>query len=179
MLAWNSDATNLPNQIHEQFLDISMRNALMEPGGVSVLGHSVDLSKVEIDQYSVGALTDHLVPWQSCYQASQLFRGDHRFVLSNSGHIQALVNPPGNPKASYYVNTDLSGDADHWLAGATRAVGSWWVDWADWVTKRSGTLKAAPEHAGDRRSPRTLRSTRHVRELVTPPADATPEDPAT
>ncbi len=149
VLAWNADATNLPNQIHEQFLDISMRNALMEPGGVSVLGHSVDLSKVEIDQYSVGALTDHLVPWQSCYQASQVFGGAHRFVLSNSGHIQALVNPPGNPKASYYVNTDLSGDAEHWLAGAARKVGSWWVDWADWVTKRSGTLKVAPDHAGN------------------------------
>ena len=97
----------------------------------------------------MGAVTDHLVPWQSCYQATQLFSGDQRFVLSNSGHIQALVNPPGNPKATYFVNPDVSGDAEEWLRGATRTQGSWWVDWADWLEQRSGALKAAPKSAGD------------------------------
>lgn len=149
VLAWNADATNLPNQLHEQFLDISVRNALLEPGGVSVLGYSVDLHDVDVDTYSVGAATDHLVPWQSCYQATKLFSGEQRFVLSNSGHIQALVNPPGNPKATYFVNEDLSGDAEDWLKGATRAQGSWWVDWADWLEARSGGLRAAPPLAGD------------------------------
>jgi polyhydroxyalkanoate synthase len=149
VLAWNADATNLPNQIHEQFLDISMRNALLEPGGVSVLGHSVDLRTVDVDHYSVGAATDHLVPWQACYEATQLFSGGHRFVLSNSGHIQALVNPPTNPKASYFVNDDLSGSAEEWLAGAARTAGSWWTDWADWVDARSGALRNAPTLAGD------------------------------
>ncbi len=149
VLAWNADATNLPNQIHEQFLDISMRNALLVPEGVSVLGHSVDLHTVDVDTYSVGASTDHLVPWQACYQATKLFCGEQRYVLSNSGHIQALVNPPTNRKASYYVNDDLSGTAEEWLAGATKRSGSWWSDWAEWIDARSGALRNAPTLAGD------------------------------
>lgn len=149
VLAWNSDATNLANQLHEQFLDISINNLLIEPGGISVLGHSLDLTKVDVDHYSVGAITDHLVPWQSCYQATKLFSGNHRFVLSNSGHIQALVNPPDNPKASFYVNDDVSGQTDEWLSGATQEAGSWWVDWVDWLDGRAGALKAAPTVVGN------------------------------
>ncbi len=153
VLAWNSDATNLPNQIHEQFLDISLGNLLMEPGAVSTLGHSVDLRDVDVDHYSVGAVTDHLVPWQACYRATQLFGGNQRFVLSNSGHIQALVNPPTNPKASYFVNEDLSGTAEEWLAGAQQVKGSWWTDWAAWIRPRSGTLKKAPSDLGSAQNP--------------------------
>ena len=149
VLAWNADATNLPNQLHEQFLDISLHNRLVEPGGVSVLGQSVDLHKVDIDHYSVGAITDHLVPWESCYQATKLFAGEQRYVLSNSGHIQALVNPPGNPKASFYINDDLASGPQEWLAGAEKHQGSWWVDWADWLEKRAGQTKVAPVSPGD------------------------------
>ncbi len=153
VLAWNADSTNLPNQVHEQFLDISINNRLVEPGGVSVLGESLDLRQVDVDHYSVGAMTDHLVPWQSCYHATQLFSGDHRFVLSNSGHIQALVNPPDNPKASYYVNDELPAASDEWLSGATQERGSWWTDWVAWIDARSGTRKAAPGHLGSPKHP--------------------------
>ena len=153
VLAWNSDSTNLPNQIHEQFLDITLNNLLLEPGGVSVLGESLDLRRVDVDHYSVGAINDHLVPWTSCYQATGLFSGVHRFVLSNSGHIQALVNPPDNPKASYYVNESLPASAEEWLRGATRQSGSWWTDWVRWIDSRSGARKAAPEHVGSAKHP--------------------------
>ena len=153
VLAWNSDATNLPNQLHEQFLQISSDNSLMEPGGVSVLGQSIDLRNVTIDHYSVGAVTDHIVPWQSCYQATQLFGGAHRFALSNSGHIQALVNPPDNPKASYFVGDDFPPDPIAWRANATRRSGSWWTDWSAWLDSRSGNWRAAPTSPGNSTHP--------------------------
>ena len=154
VLAWNADATNLPNQLHEQFLDISLHNRLLEPGGVTVLGQPLDLSQVSVDHYSVGASTDHIVPWQSCYQATQLFAGEQRFVLSNSGHIQALVNPPDNPKASYFAGEPYPASADRWLAeNATKHAGSWWTDWVEWVDARAGGWKAAPKSLGNARHP--------------------------
>jgi polyhydroxyalkanoate synthase subunit PhaC len=153
VLAWNSDATNLPNQLHEQFLRISLDNLLVEPGGVTVLGQPIDLRDVTIDHYSVGAVTDHIVPWQSCYQATQLFAGEHRFVLSNSGHIQSLVNPPGNPKASFFVGENNPADPADWLQAATRTTGSWWTDWIEWLDSRSGNWKAAPVSLGNARHP--------------------------
>jgi polyhydroxyalkanoate synthase len=153
VLAWNADATNLPNQLHEQFLRISLDNLLVEPGGVTILGQPIDLRDVTVDQYSVGAVTDHIVPWQSCYQATQLFAGEHRFVLSNSGHIQALVNPPGNPKASYYVGDVYPPDPADWLRGATRVTGSWWTDWVEWLDARSGNWRNPPVTLGNVRHP--------------------------
>ena len=153
VLAWNADATNLPNQLHEQFLRISLDNLLVEPGGVTILGQPIDLRDVTVDHYSVGAVTDHIVPWQSCYQATQLFAGEHRFVLSNSGHIQALVNPPGNPKASYYVGGDYPPDPAAWLQGAKRTTGSWWTDWVEWLDERSGNWRKSPVTLGNARHP--------------------------
>ncbi len=153
VLAWNSDATNLPNQLHEQFLNISLDNLLIEPGGISVLGQSIDLAQVTVDHFSVGAMTDHIVPWQSCYQATQVIGGQHRFVLSNSGHIQALVNPPDNPKASYFAGDDYPASGAEWLKGAHRVQGSWWTDWVAWVDSRAGAWKKAPTELGSARHP--------------------------
>lgn len=153
VLAWNADATNLPNQLHEQFLDISTGNKLLTPGGVTVLGQPLDLRTVDIDHYSVGASTDHIVPWQSCYRATSLFSADHRFVLSNSGHIQALVNPPDNPKASFLVGDTLPASAVAWQRAATKHAGSWWTDWVEWIDSRSGGWKPAPTELGSPRHP--------------------------
>jgi polyhydroxyalkanoate synthase len=153
VLAWNNDATNLPAALHAEFMHLWMDNALIHPGTLSVLGTPVDLSRVKNDMYVVGALTDHLVPWQSCYAATRAFGGDVRFVLSNSGHIQALVNPPGNPKASYYPVEGAPADPNQWLAGATKVTGSWWEDWAQWTVARSGDSRPARRTLGNRRHP--------------------------
>ncbi|MET0577361.1 MAG: alpha/beta fold hydrolase [Ilumatobacteraceae bacterium] len=153
VLAWNADTTNLPNTLHEQFLEMALGNSLMEPGGMSVLGIPIDLGKVEVDMYSVGAINDHLVPWEAAYSATQLFGGDHRFVLSNSGHVQALVNPPGNAKASYYVNDDHPEDPATWLEQADKMAGSWWTDWAEWIDARSGAQRDPAETLGSRDNP--------------------------
>jgi polyhydroxyalkanoate synthase len=96
-----------------------------------------------------GAVADHLTAWKGCYRTTQLLGGDDTtFVLSYSGHIASLVNPPGNPKAHYWTGTEPGTDPQAWLDEATRQQGSWWEAWADWVTERSGEKVAAREGLG-------------------------------
>ncbi len=104
ILYWNNDPTNLPATLHAEFLDVFLKNSLTQPGAVRVLDRPIDLKKVTCDVYAIGATTDHLTPWDACYRTPKLLGGKATFVASNSGHIQALVNPPGNLKARYFTN---------------------------------------------------------------------------
>ena len=148
ILSWNADGTNLPAALHLQFLDLFQTNTLCQPGTMTVLGTPVDLSAIQVPVFATGAMTDHLTPWKGCYRTTQLLSGPMTFVLSNSGHIQSLVNPPGNPKASYYTGQQPGHDADQWLAAAARHAGSWWEAWADWITPHSGGERPAPQTLG-------------------------------
>jgi polyhydroxyalkanoate synthase subunit PhaC len=151
ILAWNADATNLPARLHSQLLSIFTDNLVATPGGIEVLGIPVDLSRVHLDTYVTGALTDHLTPWKGCYRTTQLMPGQSTFVLSNAGHIASLVNPPGNPKAHYFEGPEPGSDPDAWRAGAERRAGTWWEHWGDWVSERSGEERKAPGKLGSRR----------------------------
>lgn len=90
----------MPARLHADLVNLAMDNSLVTPDAMSVLGMLVDLSRIEVDSYLVAGIADHLAPWQNCYRSTQLLGGESRFVLSTRGHIAALVNPPGNPKAS-------------------------------------------------------------------------------
>jgi polyhydroxyalkanoate synthase len=148
ILAWNADGTNMPAALHEQFLQIFRDNALVRPGAMTVLGTPVDLASITVPTFVTGALTDHLTPWTGCYRTTQLLSGPSTFVLSSSGHIQSLVNPPGNPKASYFTGGEAGPDPEDWRASAERRTGSWWESWAPWTVERSGDLVAAPTSLG-------------------------------
>ncbi len=149
VLYWNNDTTRLPAKLHGELLDLYESNAFTHPGALEVLGTPIDLSKVTMDAYLVAGITDHITPWQGCYATMQLLGGNVRFILSNSGHIQALVNPPGNPKASYFMHDHYPANPEQWLARAQKRSGSWWEDWQDWLGKRSGEQKPAPEGLGN------------------------------
>jgi polyhydroxyalkanoate synthase len=97
----------------------------------------------------VAGITDHITPWKACYRNVRLFGGETTFVLSNSGHIQSLLNPPGNPKAQYFYNPDFPPRADRWLEGAESFGESWWLRWNGWLSERSGEMKAAPKKLGN------------------------------
>ena len=152
VLAWNADATRLAAGLHADFLDIFINNA-MAAKKVTVLGTPVDLSKVECDNFVVGARTDHLTGWKACYSTTQLLGGPSEFVLSSSGHIQSLVNPPGNPKMTVTTGSEPGADYDEWLAGADTITGSWWERWAEWQATRGGGRHAAPTSLGSTRHP--------------------------
>jgi polyhydroxyalkanoate synthase len=153
ILAWSVDSTNLPGKLHGQFLDVFESNLLTRKGALKVLGVPVDLKSIRTEVLATGALTDHLTPWKACYRTTQLLGGPSTFVLSNAGHIASLVNPPGNPKATYWAGPVPVPDADGWLAQATRTTGSWWEVWAEWTLERSGAMVPAPKQLGSARYP--------------------------
>ena len=148
ILFWNADTTRMPARLHADFVHLAMDNALVTPGALTVLGTPVDLSQVEVDTYLVAGIADHLTPWQSCYRSTQLLGGESRFVLSTSGHIAALVNPPGHPKASYQTNKENPAEPQEWLRTAQTEQGSWWPDYLAWLGERCGAEKPAPQEPG-------------------------------
>ena len=152
ILYWNADTTRLPAALHREFIEIATENALRHPGAVTVLGSPVDLSQITVDSYLVAGIADHITPWQNCYRTTQLLGGTRRFVLSTSGHIAAIVNPPGNKRASYRTADTLTPpSADDWMSSSTTHEGTWWDDWHAWLAQRSGDLRPARERLGSRR----------------------------
>lgn len=148
ILYWNSDSTRLPAEFHADLLRMYLENPLVHANRLTVLGTSIDMSRVEMDSYVIAGITDHITPWQSCYESRRILKGSMQFVLSSSGHIQSIVNPPGNSKAKFYLNPDLSLSADQWLETATAHPGSWWEHWLKWYEDRGGAMRAAPTHLG-------------------------------
>jgi polyhydroxyalkanoate synthase len=153
ILYWNSDTTRLPAEFHADLLRMFMDNPLREPGKINVLGTPIDMSKVDVPAYVVAGITDHITPWQACYQSRNILRGKMDFVLSSSGHIQSIVNPPTNPKAKYFLNDARPDDPESWLAGATEHAGSWWDHWSRWYARHGGGEINAPSGPGSARHP--------------------------
>jgi len=148
ILAWNADSTRMPAKLHRDFIDIAQNNKLTEPGAATMCGSPVDLSRVDVDAYVVAGVADHLCPWQNCYQTTQLLGGTTKFVLSTSGHIAAIINPPGNKKANFRTAAHNPPDAQNWLDSAEQQAGSWWDDYASWLAEHSGADRAAPKEPG-------------------------------
>ncbi len=149
VLFWNSDTTRMPADLHRDMVVMGLRNALTEPGGVKMLGTPVDLGTVTADTYVVSGIADHISPWQACYHSARMLGSkDLRFIMSTSGHIAALVNPPGNPKASYRVGNADERDPKRWMASAESHSDSWWPDFSAWLAQRGGHEKSAPTVLG-------------------------------
>ncbi len=155
VLFWNNDTTNLPAKLHSDYLDMYPKQPFARPGEVEFAGHVVDLTKVKNDLIVIAGVTDHITPWKACYRTTQLIGSENiEFILSHSGHIQALLNPPGNPKSKYYRNEGKPPrTTDEWMAGATEVPGSWWPFWGEWLKARSGAMKAAPAEVGNKNHP--------------------------
>jgi polyhydroxyalkanoate synthase len=117
----------------------------------------VDLSAVTCDAYVVAGTTDHIIPWTAAYRTTQLLGGTSEFVLASSGHVQAIVNPPGNDKASYWTapkrGRKTVSEPRVWLDRAVEHRGSWWDHWLAWLGERSGTRRPAPSLLGCDRHP--------------------------
>jgi polyhydroxyalkanoate synthase len=149
VLFWNADTTRMPAALHREMLSMGLQNALVEPGGVRMLGTPVDLGTVTADTYVIAGVADHISPWQACYRSARMLGSkDLRFILSSSGHIAALVNPPGNPKASYRAGNVDERDPTRWAASAETHDDSWWPDFSAWLAQRGGEQKPAPTELG-------------------------------
>jgi polyhydroxyalkanoate synthase len=151
VLYWNQDAVRLAAGLHRDFIRLALDNSLTRAGGLDVLGSPVDLAQVGLDSYIVAGLNDHIVPWENAYRSTQMLGGDTKFVLSTSGHIQALVNPPAvDSRSSYRVASEHPDDPQAFLEQAAKLPGSWWPDYVDWLGERSGDLRPAPKRLGGR-----------------------------
>lgn len=150
ILYWNADTVRMAAGLHHDFLHLAAGNGLVNPGTFEVLGSPVDLGKVDVDAYVIAGVADHICPWETCYRTTGLLGGQVRFVLSTSGHIAALVNPPGNPKSRYQVSDGPHpDDASAWQRETPMLSGTWWDDWDAWLAQRSGPLRDAPGRLGD------------------------------
>jgi polyhydroxyalkanoate synthase len=149
ILYWNADVTRMAAGLHRDFIRLALENSLARPGELALLGTPVDLGKVTVDAYVVAAIADHIVPWENAYVTTQLLGGRTRFVLSTSGHVAAMVNPPGNERASYHTRDDNPPQAEAWLEGAPKRRGTWWTDSDAWLAERSGPTRPAPQSLGN------------------------------
>jgi polyhydroxyalkanoate synthase len=167
VLYWNNDSTNLPATLHAEFLSVFLDNALCKPGALEVLDTPIDLSRVRADVYTVGALSDHITPWEACYRTPGLFAGARTFVACSSGHIQSIVNPPTNPKARYFTNDTAGLAPEEWLADAKEHKGTWWTHWTRWLHERSGREREAPAQLGSPAHPPLMPAPgRYVRQVA-------------
>jgi poly[(R)-3-hydroxyalkanoate] polymerase subunit PhaC len=138
LLYWNADSTRMPAAMHSFYLrKMYQENLLAQPGGITLGGVPIDLRKVKTPAFLLSTREDHIAPWRSTYAATQLYSGPVKFVLSASGHIAGVVNPPGS-KYGHWENENNPPTPEEWLAGATQRPDSWWPVWEGWVAKYSG-----------------------------------------
>jgi len=147
VLFWNMDTTRMPYAMHAWYLkELYLHNRLIEPDALTVAGEPIDLNRITQPLYMVAAEDDHIAPWHQTFRMIHFARGPKRFVLSSSGHILGIVNPPVNPpKRHYWVATAHRADRwEAWRESAQKTEGSWWEDWMAWIKPKSGALRKAP-----------------------------------
>ncbi len=151
ILAWNADSTRMPAAMHAFYLRSCYVDNALAKNTLELAGRVLRLDDITTDTYLLAAKEDHIAPWRSSYKATSLLKSEMRFVLSSSGHIAGIVNPP-SPKARHWTNLDLSASADAWLASAESHEKSWWEDWATWIEGRAGTRRRPPR-VGSKHNP--------------------------
>jgi len=138
LLYWNADSTRMPAAMHSFYLrKMYQENLLSQPGGITLDGIKIDLRKVKTPAFILSTREDHIAPWRSTYAATQLYGGPVKFVLSASGHIAGVVNPPGS-KYGHWQNDANPPSPDDWLATAKAHQSSWWPAWEAWVSQYGG-----------------------------------------
>jgi len=144
VLFWNNDGTRMTDKAHRFYMrNVCLENGLVKHGALVIKGVPIDARNIRQDVYAVGMEQDHLVPWKAAWRITQLVGGSARFVLSGSGHIAGVLQPPSKGKG-YRASDKRAKSASAWLEGAEFHQGGWWADWVEWLKPRSGELVAPP-----------------------------------
>jgi polyhydroxyalkanoate synthase len=144
LLYWNSDSTRMPAGVHSFYLRECYMNNRLSQGRMVLDNVRIDLKKVKTPIYNLACKDDHIAPLASVFRVGSFFGGDTRLVVSGSGHIAGVVNPPAANKYMYWTNDSAAATPEEWMKTAVQHPGSWWPDWTDWVTSRSGEKVMAP-----------------------------------
>lgn len=153
ILAWNEDSTRMPAQMHSFYLRAFYLENRFAREELELAGRSLRPADVTEDVFLVAAINDHIAPWKGSYTSTQLLGGDVKYVLSSSGHIAGIVNPP-SPKAYYWHHDHYPADPEDWLAASFRVEGSWWERWAEWISERAGEQVPPPPMGSEQHPPR-------------------------
>ncbi|MFT4563726.1 MAG: polyhydroxyalkanoate synthase [Gammaproteobacteria bacterium] len=145
LLYWNSDATRMPAKMHGTYLrKMYLENSFREPGGIVIGDVPIDLSCIETPAYFVSSAEDHIAPWKTTFLGAQLFSGPVTFVLSKSGHIAGIINPPGTRQYGHFTGPDVTGiSAEEWFSASETHDESWWTEWSKWIAEYAGELISA------------------------------------
>ncbi|WP_303289300.1 alpha/beta hydrolase [Marinobacter sp. SS5-14b] len=139
LLYWNTDGTNLPFRMHSYYLrEMYLHNRLVEPDALTICGETINLAEVQVPSFFLSARQDHIAKWKTTYKGAQVYGGDVRFVLSGSGHIAGVINPPYKEKYGYWTHDGIPENPDDWFNGAEHHSGSWWPHWKEWVKNHEG-----------------------------------------
>lgn len=154
LLYWNADSTNLPGPMFCWYLrNTYLENKLKKPNALTVAGNKIDLGKIDAPVFIYGSREDHIVPWQAAYASCVLLnpkkKSRNQFILGASGHIAGVVNPPAKKKRSYWTNPNIGSDAQTWFDGAREHPGSWWPEWAIFLSEHGGKMVKAPVKPGN------------------------------
>ena len=149
LLYWNGDGTNLPAAMATEYLRRLCQQNLFSNGAYPMAGETLSIADVDVPLCAIACETDHIAPWISSFEGvSRMGSKDKTFILSESGHVAGIVNPPGRKKYGHYTNADMGMAADAWQQGAEFHEGSWWPRWGEWLAGRSGTMVKAPKPGG-------------------------------
>ena len=139
LLFWNCDPTNMPAAMHTFFMrNMYVENRLREPGGLTLAGEAIDVTRITTPSYVLSAVEDHIAPWKTTYETTQLFAGPVEFVLGASGHIAGVINPPAKHKYRHWTGSETPASPEAWLAAAHEHEGSWWPHWDRWIEPFGG-----------------------------------------
>lgn len=145
LLYWNGDSTNLPGRMAREYLRNWCQDNELATGQFELLGERLSLKDIKLPVCAIACETDHIAPWKASYAGFRRFGGKPTFILSESGHIAGIVNPPSKKKYGHYTNEARPKQPKDWLEGATFNEGSWWPRWGEWIKRRSGAQVPARE----------------------------------
>jgi len=155
VLFWNMDTTRMPQAMHSFYLrEMYLKNNLVKRNALTIAGEAIDLDRIVQPLYAVTAEDDHIAPWQECYKIRKSINvaAPVRFVLSTSGHILGIVNPPVSPpkRAYWCAEPERNDSSEQWLGNAEKQPGSWWTDWTNWLHQKTGDwISAYPTASAD------------------------------
>jgi len=153
LLYWNGDGTGLPGKMVVEYLRRLCQENQFVNDGIELFGETLHIRDVTVPICAVTCETDHIARWKDCYRGFQQTKSRNRtFIVSQSGHIAGIVNPPSKKKYGHYTNKDLKLDSDEWLEKAEFTDGSWWPRWDTWLSSSSGKMVPARE-PGDSEHP--------------------------
>lgn len=146
ILYWNADSSNLSCNMYNFYLrNMYLHNNLKKPGGITLSGVPIDLSEITAPAFFLASEVDHITLWRSIYDGLHLLSGPVEFVVTESGHVRGVLNPPGDTKYNYRINPNFKNAADYrakkhdWREGSKEQPGSWWPHWKEWLLDKDNT----------------------------------------